>query len=121
MPQPLEHIAQAEKNERLYEILIGTEFNDWAITVLFYAALHYVDASFTEQTGVSPRNHNSRNYMVAKTRNMMQIKYHYAELFQWSLNVRYNVFQVSTDDALEVKMRLFDPIRAHARLLLGLS
>ena len=44
MPQPTEHIAQAEKNERLYDSLLGTEFNDWAITGLFYAALHYVDA-----------------------------------------------------------------------------
>ena len=61
MPQPAEHIAQAEKNERLYENLIGTEFNDWAIVSLFYAALHYADAYFAQRVGVSPSNHSARN------------------------------------------------------------
>ena len=120
MLQPSEHIAQAEKNERLYELLVGTEFNDWAITGLFYAALHYVDALFMEQTGTSPTNHNSRNGLVERTVNLARIKPHYAELFQWSLNVRYEAIPVSSDDTRNVMTQHFAPLRAHLRALLGL-
>lgn len=120
MLQPSEHIAQAEKNERLYELLVGTEFNDWAITGLFYAALHYVDAFFMRQTGTSPINHNSRNGLVERTLNLAQIKPYYAALFQWSLNVRYEAIQVSSDDARYVMAQYFTPLRQHIRALLNL-
>ena len=82
MPQPTEHIAQAEKNERLYDSLLGTEFNDWAITGLFYAALHYVDAYIVSRTGVSSPNHSSRNYLVDSTLSLTEIRPAYAELYR---------------------------------------
>ena len=74
MPQPTEHIAQAEKNEGLYDNLVGTEFNDWAVTALFYAALHYIDAYIVSRTAASPPNHNSRNYLVDSTLSLTEIR-----------------------------------------------
>ena len=121
MPQPTEHIAQAEKNERLYESLVGTEFNDWAITALFYAALHYVDAYFVSQTGVRPPNHNLRNRLVDRTLHRARVSPAYRELYRLSRKVRYETPSVSTDEAMQVNARLFDPIRAHIRALLGIS
>ena len=121
MPQPTEHIAQAEKNERLYDSLLGTEFNDWAITGLFYAALHYVDAYIVSRTAASPPNHNSRNYLVDSTLSLTEIRPAYAELYRWSRDVRYEIPSVSIDEVMQVKARLFDPIRAHIRTLLGIS
>ena len=121
MPQPTEHIAQAEKNERLYERLVGTEFNDWAITALFYAALHYVDAYFVSQTGVRPPNHNLRNRLVDRTLNRARVSPAYRELYRLSRKVRYETPSVSTDEAMQVNVRLFDPIRTHIRALLNLT
>ena len=120
MPHPTEHIAQAEKNERLYENLLGTEFNDWAITGLFYAALHYVDAYIVMRTGTSPSNHRARNRLVERTLNLTEIRLAYIELYRSSRNVRYKIPAVSANQAMQVKAQLFDPIRAHIRALLGL-
>lgn len=121
MPLLTEHIAQAEKNERLYESLLGTEFNDWAVTGLFYAALHHIDAYFIRQTGARPSNHSSRNRLVDRTLNLSQIRRDYAELYNWSRNVRYDTFSVSTDEALYVRTEHFIPVYSHIRALLGIS
>ena len=121
MSQPYEHIAQAEKNERLYDSLIGTEFNDWAITGLFYAALHYIDAYIASRTGASPSNHSSRNYIVDSTRRLTDIRQAYSNLYRLSRNVRYELSPISADDAMQVKSQLFDPIRTRIRALLGIS
>ncbi len=121
MSQPTEHIAQAEKNERLYEILLGTEFNDWAVTALFYSALHYVDAYIASSTGVSSSNHNERNYLVDSVVSLTEIRQAYSDLYRLSRNVRYEIFHVSTDAAMRIKSRRFDPIRSHIRALLNLT
>lgn len=120
MPRPTEHIAQAEKNERLYERLLGTEFNDWAITGLFCAALHYVDAYMVMRTGASPSNHMARNHLVERIINLSEISHAYIELYRSSRNVRYKIPTVSADDAMHVKAQLFDPLRTHIRALLRL-
>jgi hypothetical protein len=46
MATPLEHKAKALHNERLLEALelTGDDFADWAVTVLFYSALHWMRA-----------------------------------------------------------------------------
>jgi hypothetical protein len=44
-----QHIRQAEHNEALADYLLGTPYPDWRCTVLFYAALHYVQAYFSSQ------------------------------------------------------------------------
>lgn len=120
MSQLAEHIAQAEKNERLYENLIGTEFNDWAVVSLFYAALHYVDAYFVQRIGVSPSNHSARNYLVDSSLDLTEIRQAYSDLYRLSRDVRYEIFPVSTDAAIRVKVWQFDTIRTHIRDLLGL-
>lgn len=121
MSQPTEHIAQAEKNERLCGILLGTEFNDWAVTALFYAALHYVDAYITSSTGANPSNHTARNYFVDSALSLTEIRQAYSDLYRLSRDVRYEIFPISTDAVIQVKARHFDPIRAHIRALLSLT
>ena len=54
-----EHLQQARHNETLASQL-GTppiEAYDWAITVLFYAVLHFVDAYLLQQHGIVSRGH----------------------------------------------------------------
>lgn len=46
MPDTRAHLAQAEHNEQFLETLSlpATPYLDWAVTVIFYAALHYIRA-----------------------------------------------------------------------------
>ena len=120
MPQPSEHILQAEKNERLYDNLVGTEFNDWAVVSLFYAALHYVDAYFTQRAGASPSNHTARNKLIVMTTELTDIETHYRELYARSLDARYKLVAISEYVAKQERTDHFVPIRAHVRALLGL-
>ena len=120
MPRLAEHILQAEKNERLYDNLLGTEFNDWAVVSLFYAALHYVDAYFVHRVGVSPSNHSARNRLISMTIELVDIEMHYRELYARSLDARYNIVAVSEDDARKERTEHFIPVRAHIRVVLGI-
>ena len=121
MPQLAEHIEQAEKNERLYDNLVGTEFNDWAVVSLFYAALHYVDAYFVQRVGASPSNHNARNRLVSMTLELAGIKTRYRELYARSLDARYEIVAISEDEAKQERTTHFVPIRTHIRALLSLT
>jgi hypothetical protein len=48
-PLALQHLMQARQNYKLYqELKQGGEYLDWAVTVLFYAALHLVQAYLVE-------------------------------------------------------------------------
>jgi hypothetical protein len=43
MPTRQDHLAKAEHNEALSRRLEGTRYADWAVTSLFYSALHLVN------------------------------------------------------------------------------
>lgn len=54
MADYLDHIHQAEHNEKFGEHLLSQlpQFRDWLITVSFYAAIHYVEASFAQKPDI---------------------------------------------------------------------
>jgi len=56
-----EHLRQARHNEALTSQLGSPpiEAYDWAITVLFYTVLHFVDAYLLQQHGIVPRGHTA--------------------------------------------------------------
>jgi hypothetical protein len=64
MPSEDEHIAKAEQNEALFREFIAAGTNaEWAAVILFYAALHYVDA-WLARSDVHPRSHVTRRQLV---------------------------------------------------------
>lgn len=54
-----EHLRQARHNEEVAHTLGSRplEAYDWAITVLFYAVLHFVDAYLLQHHRIIPRGH----------------------------------------------------------------
>lgn len=56
-----EHLQQAWQNEALASQLgsLPLAAYDWAITVLFYAILHFVDAYLLQHHGIVPRGHTA--------------------------------------------------------------
>jgi uncharacterized protein (UPF0332 family) len=55
------HLRQARHNEALASQLGSPpiEAYDWAITILFYSVLHFVDAYLLQQHGIVPRGHSA--------------------------------------------------------------
>ena len=67
MPDPTsaEHEAWAKENERKFNA-IRTKWPDWAATMLFYVAVHEVQALILDMTGERPENHTERNKLIRK-------------------------------------------------------
>jgi hypothetical protein len=89
-----EHKDKAEQNEQLAATfpvsVCGTE---WAITAIFYAALHYVDAYFALQ-GRSYIGHASRNKQVSLDPALCVISDEYKNLYNLSRDARYEVMRL---------------------------
>jgi len=57
------HLRQARHNESLVQQLLASlEYKDWAITVTFYAAIHYVEAAFAKDSRIKHTEFKPRNY-----------------------------------------------------------
>ncbi|MGE0821817.1 MAG: hypothetical protein AB7G75_34305 [Candidatus Binatia bacterium] len=98
-----EHLKQAYHNETRVARFGSSDLNayDWAITALFYCALHFVDAYLFELRGIDPEGHTAR-YDRATGRNVPGrndlVKMHipvihadYLKMYSASRRARYDV------------------------------
>jgi hypothetical protein len=89
-PTAAEHYGWSRQNEAFYATLggIGTPNPDWAVTVLFYAAVHAAQAALVaKQYQPRPRTHEDRK--VALRRECPQVAAWYETLEQRSRLARY--------------------------------
>ena len=68
------------------------DVRDWVVTLLFYEALHAVEAKLVPLCGASP-NHRVRNRRVAER--LPSIFARYRDLYELSLDTRYKCVPVS--------------------------
>ena len=61
-----QHLEEAAHNERFLadHDLVASEYLDWAVTVISYSALHYVDALLARSYGFHPRDHRERSHRI---------------------------------------------------------
>lgn len=99
MPQKHEHVAKAKHDEGFVSSLdlSTTPYVDWAITGLFYAALHYVEAYFAAMRRHSP-DHRTRDSAVQRDSRIKGIYNDYSELKNFSINARYYMIPFSESD-----------------------
>lgn len=102
MPSVQQHIQQANHNERLRQQLDTLNIIDWTITVMFYTALHKVDA-FLANVNIHPKKHTSgdpndfgRNQYVNTFFPLDKHK-SYCRLYNASRNARYEVTYLGTN------------------------
>jgi hypothetical protein len=88
MPNANDHIQQAQHNETFFRFVDQSQYSDWAMTALFYAALHYIDA-FLSQVGMNPGGHDDRDKEVANRKELRLIARQYFGLKNRSRNARY--------------------------------
>lgn len=87
-----EHINKARHNEAFLSQfnLPESDFLDWAVTVISYTALHYVDALLTNNFAVKPKNHAERSSCIhAQPTLRNNIRDDYEDLKNDGIEARY--------------------------------
>jgi hypothetical protein len=114
VPQRHEHLKRAQENEKLataLKKLRSPSGIDWAITVLFYSALHYIDA-FLAGKNCHPLTHDNRNDEIEANGCLSEISNDYRRLEDMSREARYNVAEYPAEK-FEIAKRRFDRIKDH--------
>lgn len=119
MPSKDEHLEKAEGNEAFAPSIVhDTQTRiDWKLIVLFYAAVHYIEAYFAATLGIHLKSHVTRDSYVARDSNLKKIFSSYQHLKYFGYNARYEVFRFTVKDIQEATNYLAD-IKTKLRPLL---
>jgi len=117
-PTQQDHIEQAAHNESLALSLAATPHTDWAVTALFYAALHLLDAYTTPQGRL--KSHQKRIGFVYRSPDFSSVASHYRELLDRSQDARYDCERFNPTFVLNLIQSDFEPFKQQARKLLGI-
>lgn len=106
MPSRDVHLTRAEQNEQFARTLNLDDsfYTDWAIAILFYSALHYIDAYFA-LTHVHPRDHDKRDAAIEKNGTLTEIYRDYRRLKDVSEDARYDAAGFDRSKFMEMDTR----------------
>jgi len=99
MPTRQEHVAKAVHNESFVQTLslTTTPFLDWAVTGMFYAAAHYVDACLATKD-IHPRGHRAVSAQPGQQSNAGRSDYVY-----WHLKRIYHAYRYLEDQSRDAR------------------
>jgi hypothetical protein len=120
MPTRDEHLRQAEQNESLADGLRGRD-PGWAITVLFYAAVHYVEAYLDWSYAVHGCQQHSVDHFdreQAMGKYFAHVGKHYRPMYRKSREARYRCVPFSAYDYDDLKSKRYGPFKADMLRLL---
>ena len=108
MPTKDEHLKKAEGNEAFAAtISIGTQAEiEWTLIVLFYAAVHYVEAYLEKHWGMHLRSHTTRDNTIGRDSNLRKIWSPYSHLKYYGYNSRYEVCSFTATDTQDANKDL---------------
>ena len=95
MPDARVHRRIASRREQVALSLLAGEFREWAVTALFYPALHLAD-SYLAGSGMHPATHQERNRLVYTLAALKPVSSFYLALHDHSLQARYQGRCLST-------------------------
>jgi hypothetical protein len=70
---------------------------DWALIMMFYAAMHYVEA-YLANFGVHLKSHTARDSYIGKETKLRQIFVDYQDLKFYGYNARYEMVKFVASD-----------------------
>ncbi len=111
MPNRDQHLQKAEHNEQFSNSLLPTAYIDWAVTGLFYSALHYIDA-YLSNRGMHPSTHTRRDNK-AKGSLPKDIWGSYRYLKDASRDARYDMKSFNANDINSDIRPEFEKIKKH--------
>lgn len=118
---PDEHLAHGRHNETFLRYLTDSvltrrsEFADWALVVVFYAALHYTKAAILRDNGKFSKQHRSSTHDSGYTvghndlvrEYLPEVVAEYMEMFDLGHDARYrSYFAEPTNGLAEVKRQV---------------
>jgi HEPN domain-containing protein len=115
-----QHAAQSEHNLLVAGRLADADAYDWAITALFYAALHLLQAYLT-RTGIHVTTHMARDRYMRAATDLLPILSDYRALRDASEHARYECRAFSGPEFLSIRDNAFLAITSHLRSLLGVT
>jgi len=100
MPTTAEHVSKAVGNESFANAIDTSNPTniDWKLTVLFYAAMHYVEAYLAKSMAIHLRSHTTRDGYVTKELNLKRIRNEYNHLKFFGYNARYEISGFTAKD-----------------------
>jgi hypothetical protein len=102
MPDQRFHTRQAEHNQRLADSLDRAKYPDWAVTALFYCALHHLDAYLARWGLGHPSTHQARHDAWHRSPAFRaDLWSYYRELSERSKVTRYENWQARGIDEAE--------------------
>lgn len=96
MPSRDEHLAQAAKNRKLAETLAKTEFLDWAVTIYFYVAVHFIE-SYLAIHGYHSADHDERRDYINRIPQLRVVIKEYLALERVSRQARYYAQPITSE------------------------
>jgi len=106
LPTKEQHLEQATRNEKLAaEVLVHTRYCDWTVTVLFYAAIHYIEAFLAVQR-IHCFDHAERSEKVRIIPQLRTIGKQYESLRTTSRQARYQALPITPDDVKRAEQNL---------------
>jgi hypothetical protein len=100
VPTKDEHVQKAQGNEAFAATIQPSNQTaiDWTLIVLFYAAVHYVEAYLEKHWGMNIRSHTTRDKYMGKEANLKPIFSPYSHLKFYGYNARYEVSTFTAND-----------------------
>jgi len=114
VPRPDEHLTKAENNEKLARATNRVPFAgcaEWAISMLFYAALHRIQA-YLSAKGSRPLSHQDRDREIESNGSLSAIYGDYRRLKDMSRAARYEMPNYVQEDFAKAAARL-EKIKNH--------
>jgi hypothetical protein len=119
MPSQREHAFQVLHNREFLATfdLDNSPFLDWAVTVVFYTAVHLVE-QFLAHKGQDLLSHETRERFISQSADLKPIWSVYRELKYQSERARYLVARFQPDEVRKMEEKLRQ-VEAHIQGLLG--
>ena len=122
------HITKAERNEEFYHScgLEKSRFNEWCVVVLFYVAMHYIDAVLFQDASLTknmqnPKDHKVRTVAVSQCAKLNHVATMYSNLRDRCWEARYHKICFPDGYLHNFTTRVFEPTRTYLRKTLGLT
>lgn len=115
MPSTVEHLSLADANLTLYQKLLDIGEVEWAMTLLFYAALHLGRAVCAAKNITVAAHEQFEHIMVRQIRCPGHIYKHYRDLKTESEACRYDCKKMTASEVQRMQNLRFSPFASWAR------
>jgi hypothetical protein len=120
-PTSADHLSKAEDNKQFGLGMIRTHHVSagWALTAMFYSAVHFA-AAYLCTIGVTPETHGDRTDEILNRPELSEIYKNYRHLSDRSFNARYK-FNIYGKHDVDQAIPSLERIEQHIRSLLVAS